>query len=49
MRYTVNGVISSRASASVSSRPIAANAASTLALESGRTALRAQLRNFASN
>jgi len=49
MRYAVKGVISSRAPASVSSRPIAARAASTLGPESGRTALRAQSRNFASN
>src|ERR1700730_6022206 len=39
--HSANGVSSSRASASISSRPIAASASSTLASGSGRTTLRA--------
>ena len=46
--HTEKGVSSSRASASISSRPIAVGAASTLASGNGRTALCAQSRNFAS-
>ncbi len=47
--HFANGVSSTRASANLSSRAIAASASSTLASDSGRAALRAQSRNFASS
>jgi hypothetical protein len=47
-RHPATAVISSRASGNVSNLPIAASSPSTLASDSGRTALRAQSRNLAS-
>src|SRR5215472_574605 len=49
LHHPANGVISSRASGSVSNRPIAANSPSKLASDSGCAALRAQSRNLASS
>ena len=48
-RHPADAVISSRASGSVSSRPIAANRASTLASDNDRSAFRAQSRNLAAS
>ena len=49
LHYPTNGVISSRASDSVSNRPIAASSPSKLAPDNGFTALRPQSRNLASS